>query len=493
MSMQPTIEQANILEAAAAGKSFKVLALAGTGKTSTAREIARRNPHKRILYLAFSRPIANEAKGTFPSNVTVKTAHALAYAAIGNLYRGRIETSVWSLRAAIGERFPDAKGRTLSAVLETLNRFCASADPTVRAQHVGESASASAATSIARLTQNVYETMVDPNESLAITHDIYFKAWSLSKPRLPYDQIQFDEAQDSSAVMLAVVACQPETTQRIFIGDSNQSIYGFRYAVNAIESIELPAFPLTQSFRFGDAVARVANAVLRAKDETLMLRGRPNHSDAIGKLELPDAILARTNAGLFAEAVRVRTLLAPEERFAFIGGVETMLSAVLAAHGFWDAKERSDTAFRSKHKEFRFFTSWNDLEASAETDAGRTFKPFVKIAETYGSSLPGLCDELRALSTQDVKKARVTFSTVHGGKGLEWECVKLAGDFMPFCGIDRSGKLFFKMEEANLTYVAITRAERVCDISAIRPVLSESIAMRAQIAGSVKRYAKEVA
>ena len=491
--MQPTYEQAQILEAAAAGKSFKVLALAGTGKTSTAREIARRSPQIRILYLAFSRPIADEAKGTFPPNVTVKTAHALAYAAIGNLYRGRIETSVWSLRAAIGERFPDAKGRTLSAVLETLNRFCASADLSVRAQHVGDAGTASSASSIARLTQNVYETMVDPNESLSITHDIYFKAWALSRPRLPFEQIQFDEAQDASAVMLGIVACQPAATQRIFIGDSNQSIYGFRHAVNAIESIDLPAYPLTQSFRFGEAVARVANAVLRAKDETLMLRGRPNHTDAIGKLELPDAILARTNAGLFAEAVRVRALLAPEERFAFIGGVETMLGAVLAAHGLWDAKERHDVTFRSKHKEFRFFTSWGDLETSAETDAGRTFKPFVKIAETYGSSLPSLCDELRALATPDVRKARVTFSTVHGGKGLEWKRVGLAGDFMPFCGIDRSGKLFFKMEEANIMYVALSRAERVLDISAVRATLAESITSRAQIHGPVKRLASEVA
>lgn len=53
----------------------------------------------------------------------------------------------------------------------------------------------------------------------------------------------------------------------MFVGDDNQSIYGWRGASGALAQVKTtfpdsPNFPLTKSFRFGPAIAFVANAWL---------------------------------------------------------------------------------------------------------------------------------------------------------------------------------------------------------------------------------------
>jgi hypothetical protein len=41
------------------------------------------------------------------------------------------------------------------------------------------------------------------NGQCAFTHDDYFKMWSLSNPRLPYDVVMVDEAQDSNPALIS--------------------------------------------------------------------------------------------------------------------------------------------------------------------------------------------------------------------------------------------------------------------------------------------------
>lgn len=56
---------------------------AGTGKTTTLVNYAKRRPHLRFLYVAFNKSVADEAQRRFPGNVTSKTVHSLAFADIG--------------------------------------------------------------------------------------------------------------------------------------------------------------------------------------------------------------------------------------------------------------------------------------------------------------------------------------------------------------------------------------------------------------------------
>jgi L-asparaginase II len=46
----------------------------------------------------------------------------------------------------------------------------------------------------------------------------------------------------------------------IYVGDAHPAIYAWRGAVNAMQQLPLHESRLTTSFRFGDAIADVANA-----------------------------------------------------------------------------------------------------------------------------------------------------------------------------------------------------------------------------------------
>lgn len=69
------------------GRKLVVRAFAGTGKTTTLEKFALNNPDTRMLYLAFQRSVADEGNARFPKNVTCRTSHQLAYAAVGKDYR----------------------------------------------------------------------------------------------------------------------------------------------------------------------------------------------------------------------------------------------------------------------------------------------------------------------------------------------------------------------------------------------------------------------
>ena len=76
--MTPTIEQQAILENfTKVSGNIKVLALAGTGKTSTLLELVNQNPTQRFLYLAFNRDVKEEverkAHANGLDNLKVKT------------------------------------------------------------------------------------------------------------------------------------------------------------------------------------------------------------------------------------------------------------------------------------------------------------------------------------------------------------------------------------------------------------------------------------
>ena len=64
-----TYEQATAIDNARLGKSFKVIAYAGTGKTTTLQMISDAMPQRRGMYLAFNKAIASEAQAKFHRGV----------------------------------------------------------------------------------------------------------------------------------------------------------------------------------------------------------------------------------------------------------------------------------------------------------------------------------------------------------------------------------------------------------------------------------------
>ena len=293
----PTPQQQAILDAFLDGKGIAVQALAGTGKTTTlvllARALMERSPEARIVYTAFNASIVKDAKrGRFGRNVTASTMHSLARQALLQTgYAGKIE------HADKGARWPEqwaevlgipegtaAEARDGAApadaaevarlVIATVRKFRESADSEPGRQHLpylaGPAGSPLSETVLSYARQAWADISSAGNakalaagRALRVEHDDYLKVWALSRPVINAEVIFFDEAQDVNDVMRAVVLAQP--AQTVVVGDSHQSIYGFRGAIDALK--DWPAdivLPLTQSWRFGPDAAEFGNLFLRS-------------------------------------------------------------------------------------------------------------------------------------------------------------------------------------------------------------------------------------
>ncbi len=130
---------------------------------------------------------------------------------------------------------------------------------------------------------------------LKMSHDVYLKLWALGRPKLATDVVLLYEAQDTNDVLARVLLDQ-EHAQRIAVGDSAQQIYEWRGAKDALSTFErelgAEVRTLSQSFRFGQSIADVANAWLYHVGTPLRLTGWPAAESTVGPVDDPDAIRA---------------------------------------------------------------------------------------------------------------------------------------------------------------------------------------------------------
>jgi superfamily I DNA/RNA helicase len=469
----PTDEQAAIVDAARSGTSLRVMAFAGTGKTTTLQLVADALAHKRVLYLVFNRAQATAAKARFRDrpNVVTATAHGLAFRYHGCELAHRLSRSESAAQAtwiafmrqrnALAEIPVGEHARAYRTIVETVQRFVASADARIAAKHVPPSEGLDTDL-LASLARRLWLSL-ESNDELPITHDFYLKGWQLRNEPLPnVDVVLYDEAQDATPAMLAIVERQV-ALQRIYCGDVHQQLYEFRGAVNALGSLDLPAFPLTRTRRFGSEIAKVANAILAAKGEKLRLVGT---SDEIGRASLgyawnPNVVLSRTNLGLVEQALRlggqgsrifIRGATDPNTGIAGNGAGELM-NHMLSVFDLWQGK-------RPNNELFAGFSSFDDLREAVREDGGERFRPYVRIVEQHGNGVPTIVAKIRDACVPSETNANVILSTVHRYKGEEARIVALADDFRPFA-TDRVGEkpATYDETEANIAYVACTRSE----------------------------------
>lgn len=492
----PTPEQQDAIDAFQAGGSLVVEAGAGTGKTSTLRFIgASTAAHGQ--FIAFNKAIVTDASAVMPGNVTCSTAHSLAYRAVGKVYGARLRNSARMKSMEIARRLNldpftvsyGADKRVLSVgflaglTMRAVTRFCQSADLAPTAAHVpyidgidvpeadgrpGWTNNRQVAAHIAPALSRAWADIQNVNGVLPFKHEHYLKIWQLSNPTIPADFIMFDEAQDASPVLLAVVEAQTHA-QVVYVGDSNQAIYGFTGAVDALAKVKADRRTrLSQSFRFGDPVAAVANDLLGLIGSDLRLLGSPLVSSVVGPVPSPDAILTRTNAGAMQVMFR---LMREGQRPHLVGGGTELVNFARAAADLMDG--RSTT-----HPELACFSDWADVQNYVEYDQqGGELRLLVKLVDEFGTDAI-----LKALGSMPSEAtATVVVSTAHKSKGRQWGSVQLAGDFpepkddQPVPGI----------EELRLLYVAVTRARFELDIEAVKLLTQPREAVEAPAAGLV--------
>ena len=468
--LRPTGEQQAVIDRAGGRSDLVVEALAGTGKTSTLRMFAHASTGRRGQYVAFNRAIVNEAAASFPSTVSCKTAHQLAFASVGHRYAARLngprltneqlaeflKCEPYQFRVG-GTKHHLTAAQVARYALGTVRLFCKSVDPEITALHVplpplldeDSAAAADFSTHIVNAAHATWTDLSNPNGVLPWNknHDYYLKLWQLSGPTINVDYIMFDEAQDADPVMLTVVNDQ-DHAQLVYCGDDYQTLYEWRGAKNALALAPVDErLWLTQSFRFGDGIAAVANQLLQRLDAPHLIQGNPKHRSWTAKLTSPDAIVCRTNGAVIQELVDADQA---GRRVAVLGGARE-LSALASA-----CKELQ-MGRRTSHPDLAPFQTWNEVLEWIEENPEQAPDVAKDIKLITRFTPDGIKRVINTIVEE--KDADVTISTVHQAKGREWRTVRLGTDFPHPDDMEP--------DELRVAYVAVTRARDTLDTNGL--------------------------
>lgn len=265
------------------------------------------------------------------------------------------------------------------------------------------------------------------------------------------DGIVTHNCQDADPVQAQIIEKQrARGMQVVAVGDECQTIYDWRGAVNAMADFEESGAEVTflsQSFRFGPAIADVANGLLGRLDARLRLEGFDRIESTVGPVDQPKTVLCRTNAG----AVKVvLNALDAGRRPHLVGSAKEIISFCVAA-------EDLQAGRTPKHPELSIFSSWPAVQEYVDGDDGGDLKLMVKLVDEFGARTI-----IAALEQQPPEHlADLVVSTAHKAKGREWDTVRINSDFFP----PRDGDL--SPSELRLGYVAATRAKLALDLSSV--------------------------
>ena len=401
--MKLTNEQNLILSSLYEEDLIKIFAFAGTGKTTTLKEIAKAYPKARILYLAFNKSIEREAKGKFPRNVEVKTVHALAYKYVGRFFE------IQNLNTAVVADLFDMDYMSAYEVVNSFEAFCNSDVLSFEELDVP----------YADFAKIIYQKMKD--KEIAASHSFYLKEFHLKlanrEIRLNYDIVLLDEAQDTNPVTFAIFNLI-SAAKKVAVGDRHQQIYAFRGAVNALSKFNGKECYLTNSFRFNDKIAKNATYFLNVwKNEQNTIKGLETKKDIKTK-----AILSRTNAYLIEKTA---SFIKDEVKFKFVREPYSVFGLSLNLLRLKN-KEELDKQFSYLNK-----FDYGELLAMSESEEFNDIemKTALNIVEKYNKALVGCYLKAKEYFYDRELKPEYYLSTAHTSKGLEWDEVTLLEDF----------------------------------------------------------------
>lgn len=495
-----TPEQQQII---AAQGDLKINAVAGSGKTTTLVALAASlPPTDKVLYLAFNRTVRDEARERFDAagleRVRVETAHSLAYRSVIRQQKLQLTNNYKpyeiTQQLQIKSKDPELRYLLATHTLKYLQLYLNSAEADHRAiNYAGSLIDPKARNFADRFAGDLvgYTTrLLELIESgkIACIHDYYLKKYQLSRPKLAYDHVLFDEGQDASGVMLEVLMAQK--ARKVIVGDVHQQIYAWRQAVNSLQKVPFPTYQLSTSFRFGDEIAEMARRVLAWKqllpDPGMVteLRGCGGSGAGGGA----KAVLARSNLFLLDRAIQC--LQGEESHKLWFEGNLTAYTFAADGTSIFDVlalqQGRSD---RVRDPLLQSLGSFSKLEEYLEKAEDPELAMITEMVRKYGDDLPAFIRQLkeRQVAPEARHEADLIFSTVHRSKGLEYDSVELTEDFITHDKLMRTlsdaeaHKVARLNEEINLLYVAMTRAKRrlwlpasLWPQSAVMPVIAAS-------------------
>ena len=498
--MQLTKEQQYILDLVRQGEPLiKILAFAGSGKTTILKEIAKANPDKKMLYLAFNKAIQVEANKKFPKNTEVRTTHSLAYKYIVSRNNYKVRNGDYrlvELKKILAEEDWAILKYTKALLKTFFNTDYDSVEEAYNKRHSNLFENAPEGIDKSRvkeLTIQLYTLM--KTGTVEITHDFYLKEFQLKLKKKevsikPYDVILLDEAQDLNKVVFNIFKYLP-AKQKVVVGDNHQSIYSFRGAVNALNKFkDAKTAYLTTSFRLIPDIATYATHILKnlkLEDKALIGGNKKREYDI-----QTTAYISRTNSGLINKFSHLLEYHIPLTKIKFVRHPYEIFGLLLNLQKFKMGKDLDESYQYLLNYEANSLSELNKKAKEADDkeliSAIRVLNILSKcnynIFELYKQAVLGY-------NYNKDKEAPYVLLTAHTSKGLEFDKVVLLAGFSvvdnvvslfqekgkEVLGVDELFMLYttdeiaakiigtikgYKnpsvIEEFNLFYVAVTRA-----------------------------------
>jgi DNA helicase II / ATP-dependent DNA helicase PcrA len=448
------------------GTNTVVIAVAGSGKTSTLIEGFRYIP-KRLtsLMLAFGKANADELRERAPSYVYCATFHSLGFTAIKNSFGSKVALDPHKTTNIITKLLEeqninkqDRNGFDTIISLERAVSLCKNylVDTPAKIDDLMDDFDIDTVLLEREdYIKNVCQILRRCKEEKRCIdyNDMIFFPYVFNLPVGQWDRVFIDETQDLSAaqIHMALKACK-KGGRILALGDPKQAIFAFRGADNnsvdnVIKRLNAKVLPLSVSYRCAKKIVKLAQEIVpdiqaapNAKE------GKIIHLSEKGFLEQVrpgDFILSRLNAPLIYHCLALLRMKVP----ANIKGRD-----VGAQLNYMIRKSEKKTVGDF----LQWLADWKTSEIARLKEKGRD--PILIVDKA--ACLETLCEGARSLSevSDNIKTLfndgddgdRVILSTSHRAKGLERDRV-----FM----LCKTYRRDMNPEENNIIYVSWTRAK----------------------------------
>lgn len=446
----------------------KVNAVAGAGKTTLLIGIAEALDPTSGLYLAYNKSIATESQRKFPKSIDCRTTHSMAYQATVKpykLYLGHFNYKSITENLSYPNKV---------LLIEYIREFCLSeyTSFTKFAEDLGD-----VSDYMIKLANSYLERM--STGEIQCTHDFYLKYFHILLANgtityeEPYDLIMLDESGDLNPVTLEIFKALP-AKRKVMVGDQHQNIYTFNHTINCFKEMEGEGamFPMTQSFRVSDKVARKIEKFCKTFiDPDMEFKGVK-----IDDPEIHDrAFIARTNGALISKMMELNNLgikysLARPASFIFR---LPLLLCNLKKGGFVPDPEYNhlqedvEEYFDDPDIRDEYTSPLSYIKNKYEDDI--PLQSAANVIITHGKK--GVQDCFEKAKANERARTNYMLCSAHSSKGLEFDEVTLASDIeksimdiviaIKHEDMDLDKLSEDERAELNLYYVACSRAKKV--------------------------------
>jgi DNA helicase-2/ATP-dependent DNA helicase PcrA len=449
-----------------------IRARAGTGKTSTLVEGFKYVPKgKTVLMVAFNKKIKEEllsrqAAGELPGAVDINTFHGFGFAACRSAFRSQLvqdktfdicmrmlpEREQKDLRTALLKAVAFAKGCLASTEDEVRSMLDGMLNDGQIEWTWGDEEE--------RFISAVLTVLAECRESPEIVDfdDMVYLAVACKTRIRQYDFVFIDELQDLNRAQrkLALMACK-KGGRIIAVGDNKQAIYAFRGADSnsmdqLIEELEAKVLPLSVTYRCASSIVDVAKQIVpdyeaapgaeRGEVLDVDLEYLKAHAGP------GDFVISRANAPLlglclaFLKAGKPASIAGRDVGASLRSLIEKSKASTTVELTRWLDDWRGNEIERLSKRE-------RPSESAIEAVLDKVES--ISALSEGAKSVPEVLAKIESLFSDKDDYGRIVCSSCHRSKGLERDRVWLLADTF------RAGK---NEEEANLWYVAVTRARK---------------------------------